>query len=125
VSKKILIIDDAPVIRELLTDVLTDLGYSVDTAVNGKIGSEMALSESYELIFCDVHMPIMSGLNAVIKIKEKKPEIPIIMTDSFPDKDAELAGQAGALCCLTKPFDLDELRRTITRLLTEKPIYRE
>jgi two-component system response regulator (stage 0 sporulation protein F) len=120
VPKKILIIDDAPVIRELLSDVLTDLGYSVETAENGKIGSDMALSGEYELVFCDVHMPIMSGLNAVIRIKEEKPEMPIIMTDSFPDKEAELAGQAGALCCLTKPFDLDELRRIIAKLLSKE-----
>jgi len=99
---------------------LVDLGYIVDTAVNGKIGSDMALSDNYELIFCDVHMPIMGGVNAVIRIKEGKPEIPIIMTDSFPDKDAELAGKAGAICCLTKPFDLNELRRIITKLLCKE-----
>jgi two-component system response regulator (stage 0 sporulation protein F) len=67
-------------------------------------------------------MPVLNGQQTVIQIKKIKPEIPIIMTDSFPDRDAEAAQEAGAICCLNKPFDLDELRQKIEQLLHAKEI---
>ncbi|UCD17353.1 MAG: response regulator [Candidatus Zixiibacteriota bacterium] len=124
-ATKVLIIDDAPVIRELLKDVLNDFGFEVDTAENGQIGYEMARGEDYALIFCDVHMPVMGGPQTVIKIKQLKPEVPIIMTDSFPDKEAERAGAAGAVRCLAKPFDLDDLRRVIEHFLNQKEVKKD
>jgi two-component system response regulator (stage 0 sporulation protein F) len=112
-AERILIIDDTPVIREFLIEVLEDAGFEVDSAENGKKGYEMASRNDYRLIFCDVHMPIMNGLQAVMEIKKIKPEIPIIMTDSMPGKTAEQAAQAGAIGCLAKPFDLNELKSMI------------
>ena len=62
-------------------------------------------------------MPIMNGLQAVQEIKKLKPEIPIIMTDSLPGEIAEEAAQAGAIGCLAKPFDLNELKSMIGSVL--------
>ncbi len=121
-TQKVLIIDDTPVIRELLKDVLTDFGFGVKTAENGQEGVDLVRSEDFVMIFCDVHMPIMGGLQTVLNIKKIKPEIPIIMTDSFPDKEAEKAQQAGAVKCLAKPFDLDDLRAVIMHLLGKKEV---
>jgi len=121
-TEKVLIIDDTPVIRELLKDVLTDFGFEVSIAENGQIGVDLVRDEDFAMIFCDVHMPIMGGLQAVIQIKKMKPQIPIIMTDSFPDKEAEKAQQAGAVLCLAKPFDLDELRAAVTHLLGKREV---
>ncbi len=114
---KILIIDDTPVIREFLYEVLTDSGFEVDIAENGEIGLNKATNENYNLIFCDVHMPVMNGMQAVKKIKEIKPEVPVVMTDSFPGKLAKQAAEVGAICCLSKPFSLDELRDIIDKIL--------
>jgi two-component system response regulator (stage 0 sporulation protein F) len=117
---KILVIDDAPIIRDFLRDVLCDAGYQVDTAENGAQGLELIEKNEYILIFCDVHMPVMNGIIAVGKIKEMKPEIPIIMTDSLPDQEAENILKAGAVCCLGKPFDLMELKSTMALILNNK-----
>lgn len=119
---KVLVIDDAAVIRELLSEVLTDIGFQVETAVNGQIGYDMAQEEDYALIFCDVHMPVMNGLRTVQKIKQIRQHVPVIMTDSFPDKLARQAAEAGALCCLAKPFSLDELRETINNIIKNEKI---
>lgn len=116
-KNKILIIDDTPVIREFLFEVLTDSGFEVDIAENGEVGLAKAIKENYNLIFCDVHMPVMNGMQAVKKIKEIKPQIPIVMTDSFPGKLARQAAEAGAICCLSKPFSLNELRDIINKIL--------
>jgi len=116
-AKKVLIIDDTEVIREFLEEFFSDSGYEVETAENGRIGYEKALLENYALILCDVHMPEMSGMDMVINLKQKKPQIPIIMMDSLPGKQAKQANAAGALGCLAKPFDLNELRSMVSRIL--------
>lgn len=119
-AEKILIIDDAPVIREFLHEVLTDAGFEVDVAENGKDGLELIADTEYSMIFCDVHMPVMNGLQTIKNIKMIKPDIPIIMTDSLPEKEAENAAKAGAIRCLAKPFDLKELKETIRSVLSNK-----
>jgi two-component system response regulator (stage 0 sporulation protein F) len=117
---KVLIIDDTAVIREFLTEVMTDAGFEVDIASNGQDGYEKALKSDYVMIFCDIHMPVMNGLDTIRKIKQIKPELPVVMTDSFPDKLAKQATDAGALCCLAKPFALDELRKTVSRIMSAR-----
>jgi len=119
---KVLIIDDTPVIRDFLTEVMNDSGFEVDIAINGQVGYEKAIDEDYAMIFCDVHMPIMNGLEAIRKIKKVKPDMPIVMTDSFPDKMAEEATEAGAICCLAKPFALEDVRATINSIIESKKI---
>ncbi|MCX6825930.1 MAG: response regulator [candidate division Zixibacteria bacterium] len=114
---KILVIDDAPIIRDFLSDVLTDWGFTVDSAENGKIGYEMAVKNEYTVVFCDVHMPVMNGVQTVIQLKQAKPELPIIMTDSYPEKQVEQAIREGAIRCLNKPFDLDDLKSAVNSII--------
>jgi len=119
---RILVIDDSPIIREMLVEILTDAGYKVETAVNGEVGSAMAIQNDYLVILCDVHMPKQNGLETVREIIGAKPDCKIIMTDSFPDKLAESARAEGALCCLQKPFDVVELRDLIDRIRSGRAI---
>jgi len=116
-ANRILVIDDAPVIREFLHEVLTDAGFEVDTAENGEAAMKLISRCEYCAIFCDVHMPVMNGIQTVKNIKALRPEVPIIMTDSLPEKEAEAATRAGAVRCLAKPFDLHELKETIRAVL--------
>jgi CheY-like chemotaxis protein len=116
---RILVIDDSPVIRDMLVEVLSDDGYIVDTAVDGQAGGDLALTNDYLAILCDVHMPLQNGLETVRRIITNKPESQIIMTDSLPDKLAGQARREGALGCLQKPFDLNELRNLIRRIKQE------
>lgn len=118
----ILVIDDSPIIRDMLVDILTDSGYIVETAEDGKSGAAMALKNDYLVILCDVHMPKQNGLETVREIIGSKPGAKIIMTDSFPDKLADSAHAEGALCCLQKPFDVAELRQLIERIRTGRVI---
>lgn len=116
---RILVIDDSPIIRDMLVEILTDAGYRVDTAEDGEEGSAMARDREYTVILCDVHMPKLNGLETVRQILQYKPKSKIIMTDSFPDKLAHSARAEGALCCLQKPFDVKELRELIARVKKE------
>lgn len=116
---RILVIDDSEVIRNLLEEYLTDSGYEVDLACDGQEGIEKALTGDYQVVFCDIHMPRRNGYQVFTEVSKKRPEMFFVMTDSLPDQLAEMAQNAGAQCCLTKPFDLDQLRRTLESLLTK------
>jgi DNA-binding NtrC family response regulator len=117
---KILVVDDTPVIQEFLKEVLNDDGFEVDIAADGATGYNMAMANDYVVIICDVHMPIMNGPDMVKKIMLAKPNAAIIMTDSLPGKMAEKATAVGAIGCLAKPFALDELRTTISRVISAR-----
>jgi CheY-like chemotaxis protein len=119
---KILIIDDTRVIRDFLTEVLTDYGYEVENARDGREGLEKVVSGRFDLVFCDVHMPNLNGLQTIKAILKEFPEMPIVMTDSFPGRLAEEARAAGALTCLSKPFSLDDLKATVNRILNKEKI---
>jgi len=119
-ADKILVIDDTKVIREFLDEFFTDAGFEVETAVNGRIGYEKAISNDYALVVCDVHMPEMNGADMVVSLKQIKPDTPVIMMDSLPGKEAKKARASGALGCLAKPFDLNELRDLTRKVMAFK-----
>lgn len=114
---KILIIDDTDIIRNLLDDYLSENGFDVDIALDGEEGIKKALSDDFRIVFCDVHMPKKNGYQVFVAVNEKKPETTFIMTDSLPDHLAEQTLKAGAYTILTKPFDLEEVKQTITSIL--------
>ncbi|NIP42537.1 MAG: response regulator [candidate division Zixibacteria bacterium] len=111
--KKILVVDDTPVIRRLLCDVLESEGYEIEEAIDGVEALEKIRASKFDLVFCDIHMPRKNGFDTYIAAREIDPNLDFIMTDSFPDKLAEKTNEMGALCCLAKPFELDELRKTL------------
>ena len=118
--RRILIVDDTPVIREFLQEFFIDSGFEADVAKNGRDGLELALSEDYSLILSDVHMPEMSGMEMITKLRMSKSDVPVIMMDSLPNKQARLAAESGAQGCLAKPFDLDELRAMVDQITAVK-----
>ena len=121
--RKILIIDDSEIIRNLLKDFFKDIGYEVDTAINGQEGIDIALKQDYDVIFCDTHMPKKNGYQVFKAIFPTKPNSKFIMTDSMPDNLAEQTCREGAYGILTKPFDLEEVKKTMESLFGKlKPV---
>ena len=114
---KILVIDDSIVIRNLLDEYLSDLGHEVGLARDGQEGIDMALSGDYVIAVCDIHMPRQNGYEVFRAVKQQRPDIRFVMTDSLPDELAEQAQAAGAHAVLTKPFDLHQVRATIEFLV--------
>lgn len=110
---KILVVDDDPIIRKLLLEVLTNDGHQVTVAKNGLEGLNLARRQPFQLVFMDVHMPIMNGLEALISIRNLYPEMAVAMMDSYPDQLVRQAESKGALTCMHKPFDLNEIREVI------------
>lgn len=114
--KKILVIEDNLEVRENICEILELDSYEVLSAENGKIGVEKALSESPDLILCDVMMPELDGFG-VIKILNKNPKvnhIPLIFLTAKAEKvDMRKGMGLGAEDYITKPFDDAELLEAI------------
>jgi len=113
---KILVVDDDPIIRKLLLEVLTNDGHQVTVAENGAEALEEARKQKFELLFLDVHMPVMNGLEALINVRKLFPGMPVAMMDSYPDQLVQQARREGALTCIHKPFDLREIRKIIKKV---------
>jgi CheY-like chemotaxis protein len=109
----ILVSDDDPIIRKLLLEVLTNDGHQVTVTENGLEALKEVQKSPFQLVFLDVHMPIMNGLEALISIRNQCPNITIAMMDSYPDQLVRQAKSEGAITCIHKPFDLREIRAII------------
>ena len=111
---KILIIDDERSIRNSLGEILSDEGYEVDTAEDGLRGVEMAEKERYSVIFCDIKMPNMDGLEALDAMHEKGIDSPVVMISGHGDiKTAVECIKKGAFDFIEKPLDLNRILITI------------
>ncbi len=106
---KVLIIEDHPVLRELLIEQLKDLKITSFAASNGIEGLSMLETEIFDLIFVDVEMPFMNGMDFIINAKKKYPNLPPIhiMTGHSPFSEEEFY-QHGATGYVTKPFFVSE-----------------
>ena len=125
---KILIIDDERGIRNTLREILADEGYEVDVAENGKQGLEMAQAKAYDLIFTDIKMPEMDGIELLTALKsgEEASETPVVMISG--QGDVETAVQAlkiGAYDFLLKPLDLSRILITTKNALESKNLKQE
>ena len=117
---KILIIDDERAIRNSLGEILGDEGYAVDTAEDGIVGLEMATREHYDVIFCDIKMPGMDGLEVLSKLAEEGSDSAVIMISGHGDIDTAVECiKKGAFDFIQKPLDLNRILITIKNA-TEK-----
>lgn len=112
---QVLVVDDEEVMRHLLTDLLSDEGFNVRTVCNGAEAVDEVKQVYFDIIFCDVHMPVMNGAEAFKLIKEISPETAMVMMDSCPDGLVQQAIENGALCCIHKPFDIQDVREIVGR----------
>jgi signal transduction histidine kinase/CheY-like chemotaxis protein len=126
----LLVVEDNEINREIAEFLLTDMGFSVDFAENGAEGVEAFRNKPYALIFMDIRMPVMDGLDATREIRRIEREmseadaggaarrIPIIaMTANAMREDREAGREAGMDGHISKPIDVGELRATLYKFL--------
>jgi len=126
--KKALIVEDEKHIVELLTIHLQDLHLEVDSAFNGKLGLEKALSGDYSIIILDIMMPEKDGIEVCRELRGAGIQTPILMlTAKSEEFDKVLGLEIGADDYLTKPFGVRELIARVKAILRrfenyQKPI---
>ena len=119
-NMKILIIDDERSIRNSLKEILADEGYDVDVAENGVTGCEMADKEKYGVIFCDIKMPQMDGMEVLDKLAQMGVDSAVVMISGHGDIDTAVECiKKGAFDFIQKPLDLNRILITIKNA-TEK-----
>jgi len=122
---QILIVDDDPDIREILKDRLEPLGHPILTAENGKQALELVNKEDPAIMFLDLQMRVMDGMEVLKELKDYD-NIEIIMITAHGTVDSAVkAMKEGAYDFITKPFSMDHLDVVIKRALENDALRRE
>ena len=120
-NQKILLVEDNELNREIAVELLSEVGFDIETAENGKIAVEMvsqSLPGYYELILMDVQMPVMNGYDAAVAIRglsdKTLASIPILaMTANAFEEDKQMAITCGMNGHIAKPIDVEKLLETV------------
>lgn len=119
--KQILVIDDEPSIRFLLEKMLEREGYAVITAADGEEGMKLFQESSFDLVITDIIMPEKEGIEIIMEIKKKYPDIPVIAISgggfNSPQSYLNIARAAGAAAVLEKPVEKETLLSQVQNLL--------
>ena len=128
---KILVIDDERAIRNTLKDILEFEGYTIELAENGKIGLEKALATTYDLIYTDIKMPEMDGLEMLQAYRQAVKEnggeeSPVVMISGHGTVETAVeALKKGAFDFIVKPLDLNRLLLTTKHAIDHKSLVQE
>ena len=125
---KLLIIDDERAIRNTLKEILVDEGYEVEVAENGAQGLEMARAKAYDLIYSDIKMPEMDGIELLTALKQgdDTSETPVVLITGHGDVETAVqALKSGAYDFLLKPLDLNRILITTKNALESKNLRQE
>jgi len=114
---KILVVEDEPKVAAFVKSGLEEQNCEVDVAYDGQIGERLALSNVYNIILLDIIMPMINGLELCKRIKQSKPNTPILMLTALGTTDDKVSGfESGADDYLVKPFEFKELMVRIKAL---------
>ncbi|MCM1176785.1 MAG: sigma-54 dependent transcriptional regulator [Clostridium sp.] len=123
---KLLVIDDERAIRNSLREILMDEDYDVDVAEDGAQGVEMALREKYSVIFCDIKMPNMDGLEVLDRLAAEGVESAVIMISGHGDIGTAVECiKKGAFDFIQKPLDLNRILITIKNATDKVSLVKE
>jgi len=118
-AKKILIMDDDAVTREFVRSILEIAGYSIITGKNGKEGVEAFGKNKVDLVITDMAMPVVDGIEAIIRIRKENGEVPIIAMSGAERGESLLkfADYVTADATLQKPFGKKALLNMVEKVM--------
>ncbi|MFL2564750.1 MAG: sigma-54-dependent transcriptional regulator [Parvicellaceae bacterium] len=124
--KKILIIDDQKAIRNTLKEILEYEKHAVYVAEDGKIGLQMTIENNYDLIFCDIKMPNLDGIEFLKKVMEEKIISPVIMISGHGDIETAVQTlKIGAYDYIEKPLDLNRVLSSVKNAFDNRLLKKE
>ncbi len=123
---KILVVDDEPSHRQMIKAVLSAEGYEIKEAADGNQAVKAVEEKFHDLILMDIRMPGLSGIEALQKIKDISPGIPVIIMTAYASVNTAIeALKSGAYDYLTKPLDIEELKILVAKALRFQKLEQE
>ena len=119
----ILVVDDDKDICANLKEILSDSGYQVCTACDGKAAIEQARTKNFDIIILDMKLPVLNGLETYLSIRDFRPNLASIMMTGYPQKMNKVIQKAleeSVYACLEKPINIDELISLLNRIQEQK-----
>src|ERR1700675_3591321 len=123
---RVMVVDDDAETLALLREVVAKEGYEVEGAEDAETALRRLGEWQPELVITDIHMPGMDGLALLAALREKEPDLPVVLLTAYGSlKTAVDAIKAGAFDYLSKPFVVDDIRLVVRRALEHKKLVRE
>ena len=117
-SRRILVVEDQKLIRELSIRALTNAGYLVDAAENGQSGWEALQARRYDLVITDNRMPELSGHDLILKLRSARMRLPVILASGHILPEHLAMGSAlQPVTALPNPFTPDQLLAVVVKVL--------
>jgi len=122
-QERVMVVDDEETVRSLLQRILEEAGYDVDTAANGEEALDRMSQLSIGVVFLDVKMPGMSGMEVLAKLTADWPDTCVIMATAVGDAQTVVeAMKIGAYDYITKPFSRDDVILKLRRALEKRDL---
>jgi len=119
--RKVLVVDDDPVIGKSFDRVLSGKGYAVITARNGEEALDKLDNEAYDVVFTDIKMPGMSGLEVAERVKASQPWLPVVIVTGYGTDANEARAKAAGVCgFLRKPLSPEMIEGSAHEAVLEK-----
>jgi len=120
-NENILVVDDDTELRKVLSSILSEEGYSVETVENGKQAIRVSEKKRFDLALIDIKLPDMAGTELLHRLKVKQPHIVMIIITGFPTlENAMGAVNEGADGYILKPFEIRKLLQTVRKHLNKE-----
>jgi PleD family two-component response regulator len=120
---KILVVDDEVIIQTLLYEVLTEEGYEVTAANNGKEGIDFLEKSKFDLVITDIVMPVLNGIEVLLAAKRIDMNYPVILITGYHSVDSVVRlVNLGAADYIAKPFSVALIRMTVAKVLQMRHI---
>ena len=121
--KKILVVDDDPVVGISFDRVLSGKGYAVITARDGEEALDKLAREDYDAVFTDIKMPGMSGIEVAARVKAARPWLPVVIVTGYGSEANEAkAKEAGAAAFLRKPLSPEMIEDSAQAAVLENKV---
>ena len=108
---------------EIFIDALKERGYRVAEARSGEEAMNLVQRKSFDLVFIEVKMPIMNGLETYMALRKIRSDVKVVMTTNYREGLEDLIDQAiseGAYACIFKPFEVEKVAKLLKRILAGK-----
>ena len=123
-DRNLLVVDDEEVVCQACRRIFARQGFQVETNTDARQGLARATESDYTIILLDIKMPNMDGIQFLERLREKKPDVPVLIITGYPSiPDAAAAMRLGARDYVTKPFTAEEVTWAVQRVLSMQNVF--